>query len=663
MAAAAVSPRRTLSPSGAGEVDVEDDNASSPLSEVDDGDANEDDLRHMQIDPQTHDDGDSSSAGDDELAHDHDNNHDRSDSDSVLSEADSDDNSEANDTEAETERLYDTPKLQRQRVLVFDQYSDGRIFEHTPSKLRSASRALGDQPQGGDNMDVSDEDVSAASADDSPTKRTPRNDKSDDDEGKRDVFERKRKRSPIADQSEGEEPLRKKLPSIGATEPVMIAPTLTHDQYTAPDVLPNASQSAAEDNDAPAAILQDDVADSELPDKGKAIAKPLARNVSKTKADSGDISPSDTPRQDDIGEPMDTADDEELEQQHEEIELDADEHDAIAKSIEEAERKTAAFKDWSNIEEMFGIFRDRLYKDRLQRLEEEEQSLLADEPTHPEYLNMKQCLDERLEKRIQEADAELALRLEAHERRAVAIRAQIWSQFFQAVRERREAALESLNRQWYAVQNARRSAHSVPDFGILFPKDQGQRVRNAIAYNTEVSTLAGLAKYEGFPAVPDLKGASPSEVDADFSAIEAVRRGRQKTALPARDDYPNPTFARLGPAGEQFIKDTPWANPHHSSHKLHQQQQQQSSNPMMHAGRPNAAASIPAPTHPPASSQPVVDSQIPVTRPIGAMPGASSGSGSAELPKTIVSHPEQLTMTMPGSSFANMGKAPKPAAP
>lgn len=146
--------------------------------------------------------------------------------------------------------------------------------------------------------------------------------------------------------------------------------------------------------------------------------------------------------------------------------------------------------------------------------------MLASVPTHPEYLNMKQCLDDRLDKRVREMNHELVFRIEAHERRAVAIRAQVWSQYFQAVREKREAALESLNRQWYEVQTARRTAHSLPDYGLLFPKDHVQRVRNAVAYNTEVSTLAGIAKYEGFPAGPELKGASAAEVDADFGAIE-----------------------------------------------------------------------------------------------------------------------------------------------
>lgn len=35
-----------------------------------------------------------------------------------------------------------------------------------------------------------------------------------------------------------------------------------------------------------------------------------------------------------------------------------------------------------------------------------------------------------------------------------------------------------------------------------------------------------------------------------------------------REDYHTPAFNRLGPAGEQFLKETPWANPNHSVHKM-----------------------------------------------------------------------------------------------
>jgi hypothetical protein len=133
---------------------------------------------------------------------------------------------------------------------------------------------------------------------------------------------------------------------------------------------------------------------------------------------------------------------------------------------------------------------------------------------------MKRCLDDRLNRKLQEFGKEQQFRIEALERRAVAERAQVWSQYFQAIREKRETSLEALNKAWYDVQTARRNAHSLQDCGLLFPKDPAQRIRNAVAYNTEVSTLAGIAKYEGFPAGPEIRGASALELADDLNAIE-----------------------------------------------------------------------------------------------------------------------------------------------
>lgn len=138
---------------------------------------------------------------------------------------------------------------------------------------------------------------------------------------------------------------------------------------------------------------------------------------------------------------------------------------------------------------------------------------------------MKKCIDDRLAKSLREIAKENELKTQAHEKRFVAERSQIWSQFTQGVREKRERTLELLNKEWYDVVAARRKAHSLPEYGVIFPKDPSQRVRNAVAYNTEVSTLAGMAKYEGFPAVPDIKGASNTEVHDDFTAID-VRYSR-----------------------------------------------------------------------------------------------------------------------------------------
>lgn len=54
-------------------------------------------------------------------------------------------------------------------------------------------------------------------------------------------------------------------------------------------------------------------------------------------------------------------------------------------------------------------------------------------------------------------------------------------------------------------------------------------------------------------------------------SLQRVRRGRQRSMVQQREDYHTPTFTRLGPAGEQFLKETPWANPNHLVHKIYQQ--------------------------------------------------------------------------------------------
>ncbi|KAF4124088.1 Sds3-like, partial [Geosmithia morbida] len=595
MAATAAVPY-SASPSG----QQEDSNISSPLSEVDDKDAN-DDVMDMHIDPRDKDGVRPAAETPPDTTH-----HDDSDSESVLSDArsvaHSDAHSDGNDTEAETERLYNTPHHQRQRDVIFEN-DDAPDFEHTPSKLRTA--ALVD-----DDNDLADESITDVGdgAPNTPSKssnvnHTPGEQLEKGDAAKNDLLdsqERKRKRSPAADSSDPEQPLRKRTGSVH-------------------DIAGNADteNTAEKDLEAPPAAhidggggaspkKQTTSADEESTERETRSSKKATRRSMRRKG-SADDPDEDTP----IGHDDDAAENDALDERdrlRDTAEAEAEEEaDAAAKSTEEgmlpslpaahysrsswltsspAERKQAAFKDWSRIEDMFGIFRDRLYSDRLQRLEEEERSLLADEPTHREYLNMKKCLDDRLEKKLREVENEYELRMKAHQRRSVAIHAQIWSQYTQGAREKRASILEALNREWYDVQTARRNAHSVPERGLIFPKDPAQRIRNAVAYNTEVSTLAGIAKYKGFPAGPDVKGASPSELADDFSMIEHSRHTRQRPTWPPREEYQTPSFNRLGPAGEQFLKETPWANPNHSSHKMLLQEIPKSQS----AGDPTATA-------------------------------------------------------------------------
>ena len=141
-------------------------------------------------------------------------------------------------------------------------------------------------------------------------------------------------------------------------------------------------------------------------------------------------------------------------------------------------------------------------------------------PTHPEYLAMMQCIHARLQEKLRHAECHLKHDMESLNTWAVARRGQIMAQFHQGVRASRERVLSDLGQQWYEIQHERRrQANSTVDFGIRFPTHRQAQVRHAVAYNKEVSVLAGVAKYQGFPAAPELLGAASSEVEDDVAAI------------------------------------------------------------------------------------------------------------------------------------------------
>ena len=48
-------------------------------------------------------------------------------------------------------------------------------------------------------------------------------------------------------------------------------------------------------------------------------------------------------------------------------------------------------------------------------------------------------------------------------------------------------------------------------------------MRERQAYNMEVQILSGIAKYIGFPAAPEVKGAASSEMQQDLEAMGVSR--------------------------------------------------------------------------------------------------------------------------------------------
>ncbi|KAI0206416.1 hypothetical protein F4808DRAFT_455176 [Astrocystis sublimbata] len=586
---------------------LSDDDGSSPLSDVEDKDEDPDDLHdvgRIALD-ETHDETDELSFPDNQ--------------------------SDANDTEAETERLYDTPQqVTRHRDVVLDKSADALVYERTPSKLRQVAKvaARGDNLKG---TPLSDDDVSMASSPpaqpiESPGKLpSPTLDILAEAAATQEAETRKRKRSSMpTEATEVDQPPRKRADSVPAQgQPTAVgkAATATTDE-DGPSPKTHSEEHSADE------VVKTATGGDEPPPPPP--SDPLTKIRKHTRSSSRKLKGADEPAEADAptGDSLDGTAPEEEEAhtgEDEHMEVDVDEEAEAAQRNEEermerplatsldrdtdsaaiVERKKAAFELLGSIESRFATFREKLYEERLEQLNREEAMLRSDKPTHPDYLAMMHCVDARRDERVRVAGRELELRIEASERGAVARRAQIHSQFFQAVRESRERILAELGQHWYDIQHERRrNANNVPEYGIRFPKTQAERIRNALSYNQEVSILSGIAKHEGMPAAPDMRGAGPQELEDDFDAINSNRQHAPRRALPRPmyADYGGvPLGEALGPAGAEFLEQTPWANPNHPSN-AHLLQRQHSNHHEAHLNAVSGASASAEPRRP--SNQP-----------------------------------------------------------
>ncbi|KAI1170535.1 hypothetical protein F4777DRAFT_107567 [Nemania sp. FL0916] len=528
---------------------LSDDDGSSPLSDVDDKDEDPDDLQDEER--LTNNENDEYSFPDNQ--------------------------SDANDTEAETERLYDTPQQVTRHRDAVARPADAAVYERTPSKLRqrprAAGRSLGDQH----NL-LSDDDISMASSPPAPPTESPEKLQSPTLDilaqaaASQEAESRKRKRSLPVEATVPERPPRKR----GASIPILGRTVLDGDATAVDEDNPSLNTKSGEHSadEAPDTTAGDDEPE---PDEPIQQAQPEhARLRKQTRSSSRKLKGTDETAEVDVptGDSVDgTAPEEDEahtgEDEHMEVDIN-EEAEAAQRNEEELERKKAAYEQLTGIEKRFATFREKLYEERLEQLNKEEAMLRSNNPTHPDYLAMMSCVDARRDERLRIADRELELKIEALERGAVARRAQIHSQFFQAVRESRERILAELGQHWYDIQHERRkNANAVPEYGIRFPKSHSQRIRNALAYNQEVSILSGIAKHEGMPAAPDMQGASSQELEDDFDAINSNKHHAPRHALhrPVYADYGGvPVGEVLGLAGAEFLEQTPWANPNHPSH-------------------------------------------------------------------------------------------------
>jgi hypothetical protein len=339
--------------------------------------------------------------------------------DDAVSQADSDDESklsepDINDSEAETERLYDTPPktatareiIDRPRVSGGQHFLErrrDRNFEPSPSKLQQQIRAEGEADRDdSDNESLSDpdDDASVASSEaeradnkgdqsrsPSPVKKTSQPPKQDSlpvpGTSSQDLFDtKKRKRSSAAEQLDVEQPLRKRTGSVGVLPDRVFAAddTAVIDEEAIETPLQSANHTADEgeaDEDGTTGQKSKDVPTLSIEDTPREAARKNTKRPAPKKRKGPDDDGGGTDNALDEGETA-TAE-EDGQRTAEEEQADADEEAELAHKNEEermyiidrhgvvhktdmsslVERKRAAWEELAAIEKQFANFRER----------------------------------------------------------------------------------------------------------------------------------------------------------------------------------------------------------------------------------------------------------------------------------------------------------------
>ncbi|KAF1986196.1 hypothetical protein K402DRAFT_394052 [Aulographum hederae CBS 113979] len=249
------------------------------------------------------------------------------------------------------------------------------------------------------------------------------------------------------------------------------------------------------------------------------------------------------------------------------ISPDNEEEDANEQADETAAERKQALDSFEGIKKQFIAFRERHVNESLAQVTRELELLQEPNSVHPDYVAMLKCIDQRRDDKIKHEDILLKYELGALKKRTVAERGQHLGQYFQTARDEREKAIEKCQKHQYALQRDRRRwGADDRNYTYMYNPDRSVQLQRQIAYNLEVSILAGVAKHVGFPAGPELKPLDPAEIEADLREMNIQPAAPVPTPAPAPPPFARQPFlhqpsADQAAAENEFIEQTPWANP------------------------------------------------------------------------------------------------------
>ncbi|KAJ5705570.1 hypothetical protein N7536_001259 [Penicillium majusculum] len=474
-----------------------------------------------------------------------------------------------NDSEAETERIEDSPHNIRKHDIVLSAASAGP----SPSKLHQSTT-------------LDDVDDEALVADDSPSKprRSSKNNGLTEDipdlgdlgdSDLPDSLNKKRKHETVAELGD-EEPMKKRRNSIKSD----LSDPIDDDTPLSPEPLGN-SMDINDDG-----ILVDEVPESDLPappSKGKK-GKKGKRKGRRTQDADEEAEAGVEATMEYVADGILGEDEEPTERGDE-----PDGAEAVLRA-EESVKKMSAMDSLATLEKEFATLRDKIYDERISKLNRELEMLTGPNPTHPEYLRQIECVQRYRDAKIKYEQNLYRYRMKSLMHKGLAERTQAHSTYYQRIRDARERHSSAVSKQFYAIQHDRFKTDELsPHHIIAFPTRRSQQIAHQTAYNQEVSIMAGVAKYVGFPAAPSLLGARPAELDDDLEKMGIPIESRASAPRHSSTIPPRTTMSTMSSnafrsaAEEAFLEQTPWANPQHPIHQ--QQQQQQHSQPPRQQGR------------------------------------------------------------------------------
>ncbi|KPI45365.1 Transcriptional regulatory protein DEP1 [Cyphellophora attinorum] len=476
------------------------------------------------------------------------------------------------DSEAETERLEESPdKLNRRKSFIAtpSKLAQPLQMNHSPNE-RPEIESLTDSAVSSpiSTNSESDDDLSDVPAENedeeapektSPGDVSPNKRKRDDEEQLEDIQDRNRKRRTLSDISPNAKLLRETIPEVPQSR-----------ESKANSEEPTAEAADAED-------AQSDEEEAGVEDTDTGVAKPKTKKptppsrVSARRKGKGD------PQQDveaDAEEDGEGGDDSEEEE--------VDDAEVAAKSEEEQAKRMSAMEQLGVLEKHFANLRDRLYDEKIAAINHELAQLAEPTPTHPELIKQVAVVKAYRDEKIEIAQKTLVYKIGALKTKSVAERAQAHSAYFQETRDIRERHLEIVNERFVRIQRERfKSDTTTPTYAVPFPTKRSKQVIQQTAYNKEVSLLSGVAKYVGFPAAPDLMQTSQKDLEDDLQKMGIANQG----AIPRPVQRMTSTYSNISQqaaADEQsFLDKNPWAsNPPTAAYRMGMNRQTSNQSPM-----------------------------------------------------------------------------------